>query len=161
MPDPIVLSGQIITPDIINGLVQPHVQVVAGAFAVPAGASTYTPVAWASTLSGNHAPMWSLAQPTRLIAPSAGVYLIHGGVTWPGALGTSDARGEIRANGSASPSLGTRVGSQRGSAGNMQAAASGTVTLTAGGYVELYLNTQAATAITATVTLGITRISAT
>ncbi|MFH9728300.1 hypothetical protein ACH4M4_35880 [Streptomyces sp. NPDC017254] len=161
MVAPIVQPGQTITADPINGLVQPHVQAVAGAATVPSGASTYTAVTFTSTISGNTSSMWAAGQPTRLIAPAAGVYLIHGGVTWPGALSTADARGEIRANGSASPATGTRVGSQRGSAGNMQVAATGTVVLAAGGYIELYLNTQSGSSISAVVTLGITRISAT
>ncbi|MFD4320103.1 hypothetical protein [Streptomyces sp. NPDC058548] len=161
MPDPIVYAGQTAKAGPINALVQPHVQAVVASFNVPSGASTYTPVAYTSTLSGNTSSMWGAGQPTRLIAPTAGVYLIHGGVTWPGALSTADARGEIRANGSGSPSPGTRVGSQRGSAGNMQVTASGTVTLAAGGYIELYLNTQSGSTIPAAVTLGITRVSAT
>lgn len=161
MPDPIGQPGQTIRADPINALVQPHVQATAGSFSVPSGASTYTAVTFASTLSGNHAGMWTAGQPTRLIAPSAGVYLLHGGMIWPGALGSFDARGEIRANASGVPATGTRVGTQRGSVGNMQAAISGTVLLAAGGYIELYLNTQAAVAITAAVTLGITRVSAT
>lgn len=161
MVAPIVQPGQTVLAEPINALVQPHVQVLAGAFSVPAGASTYTACAFTSALSSNTASMWTAGAATRLIAPTAGVYLIHGGITWPAALSTSDARGEIRANGSASPSTGTRVGTQRGSSGNMQVTATGTVTLAAGGYIELYLNTQNASAISATVTLGITRISAT
>ncbi|MFF0426916.1 hypothetical protein ACFYUJ_21190 [Streptomyces sp. NPDC004520] len=161
MPDPIVQPGQTVRAGPINTLVQPHVQALATAFAVPSGAGTYTACAFASTLSGNHTGMWTAGQPTRLIAPAAGVYLIHGGITWPGALGTADARGEIRIGGASTPAPGTRVGSQRGSAGNMQVTASGSVQLAAGGYIELYLNTQSASAITAVVTLGITRISAT
>ncbi|MFE9737347.1 hypothetical protein [Streptomyces sp. NPDC006477] len=157
----IVQPGQTLLADPINALVQPHVQANVGSFSVPAGASTYTAVIFTATLSSNTASMWTAGQPTRLIAPTAGVYLVHGGIIWPAALSTSDARGEIRANGSASPSAGTRVSTQRGSAGNMQAAASGIVVLAAGGYIEIYLNHQNASAIAAAVTLGITRISAT
>ncbi|WP_435969301.1 hypothetical protein [Streptomyces sp. Qhu_M48] len=161
MVAPIVQPGQTIYSDPINALVQPHVQASVGSFNVPSGGSTYTAVAFTSTLSGNTASMWSVSQPTRLIAPTAGVYLIHGGVIWAAALGAADARGEIRANGSGTPAPGTRVSTQRGSTGNMQATATGTVTLAAGGYIELYLNTQSGSTIAATTTLGITRISAT
>lgn len=161
MVAPIVQPGQTVYSDPINALVQPHVQVSVGSFSVPSGASTYTPVAFSSTISGNTASMWSVSQPTRLIAPTAGVYLVHGGMIWAAALGAADARGEIRANGSGSPSSGTRVGTQRGSAGNMQQTATGIVVLAAGGYIELYLNTQSGSAIASTTTLGMTRISAT
>ncbi|GGR38011.1 hypothetical protein GCM10010497_46150 [Streptomyces cinereoruber] len=161
MPDPIAYPGQTIPAAHINSLVQPHVQALVSAFTVPTGSSTYTPVAFTGTLSGNHSGMWAPAQATRLVAPTAGVYLIHGGITWPGSLSTADARGEIRANGAGTPALGTRVGTQRGSAGNMQVTATGVVTLAAGGYIELHLNTQSGSNISAVVTLGITRISAT
>ncbi|MFF5790258.1 hypothetical protein ACFY8P_35460 [Streptomyces sp. NPDC012693] len=161
MPDPVVYAGQAIREGPINAMVAPHVQAQVGSFSVPTGASTYTAAAFTTTLSGNHASMWSLAQPTRLIAPSAGVYLVHGGVIWPAALGAVDARGEIRVSGASTPAPGTRVGTQRGSGGNMQVTAVGTVTLVAGGYVEIYLNTQSGSNIAAGVTLGITRISTT
>lgn len=161
MVAPIVQPGQTIYSDPINGLVAPHVQATVGSFSVPAGASTYTAVVFTSTLSSNTASMWNSGAGSRLVAPTAGVYLVHGGVIWPAALSTSDARGEIRANGSASPAPGTRVGTQRGSAGNMQVTASGIVVLAAGEYIQIYLNTQNASAIAAAVTLGITRVSAT
>ncbi|MFD8640853.1 hypothetical protein ACFV14_11145 [Streptomyces zaomyceticus] len=161
MVAPIVQPGQTIYSDPINALVQPHVQANVGSFSVPAGASTYTAVVFSSTISGNTASMWASGQATRLVAPTNGVYLVHGGVIWPAALATSDARGELRISGAGTPAPGTRVGTQRGSAGNMQAAASGATFLTAGQYLELYLNTQNASAIAAAVTLGITRISAT
>ncbi|MFJ4907730.1 hypothetical protein ACIQCR_24555 [Streptomyces sp. NPDC093249] len=161
MPDPIVFPGQTALADPINSLVQPHVQASVTSFSVPTGTSTYTPVAFTATLSSNTPSMWGAGAATRLIAPTAGVYLVHGGITWPAALSSSDARGEIRANGSSSPSPGTRVGTQRGSSGNMQTAISGTVVLAAAGYIELYLNTQSGANIPAAVTLGITRVSAT
>ncbi|MFJ3537064.1 hypothetical protein ACIPQA_16525 [Streptomyces sp. NPDC090109] len=161
MPDPIVYSGQTVKAATINDLVAPHVQVSVGAFAVPTGASTYTAVVFNTQLSGNTLSMWGAGAPTRLVAPTAGIYLVHGGITWPASLGAADARGEVRANGSASPSPGIRVGTQRGSAGNMQVAAVGTVVLAAGGYIELYLNTQSGSVITSTATLGITRVSLT
>lgn len=161
MPDPIVQPGQTIDADDINSLVQPHVQATVGTFSIPTGASTYTPVSFTSTLSSNTASMWTVGQPTRLVAPSAGVYIVHGGVTWTATLATSDGRGEIRANGSASASAGTRVGTQRGSTGNMQSTLSGTVALAAGGYIELYLNTASGSSVPVGVTLGMTRVSAT
>ncbi|MEU2119994.1 hypothetical protein ABZ567_31155 [Streptomyces sp. NPDC016459] len=161
MPDPIVYAGQGIRADPINALVQPHVQAHVGSFNVPTGSSTYTPAAFTTTLSSNTASMWGAGAPTRLIAPTTGVYLVHGGIIWPAALGAVDARGEIRINGSASPAPGTRVGTQRGSSGNMQVVAGGVVILNANQYIELYLNTQSGSNIAAGVTLGITRISAT
>ncbi|MFJ3786989.1 hypothetical protein [Streptomyces sp. NPDC090093] len=159
MPDPVVLPGQTVKADAINGLVSPHVQVYSPTFSIPNGSSTYTPVTFTSPLSSNHASMWNAGQPTRLVAPTAGVYLLHGGLIWTAALGASDGRGEIRANGVAAPTSGSRVGTQRGSAGNMQSTVSGVVTLAAGGYIELYLNTQAAVAVAVAATLGMTRIS--
>ncbi|MFG2899520.1 hypothetical protein ACGFZH_20865 [Streptomyces zaomyceticus] len=161
MPDPVVLPGQTIKADAINSLVAPHVQVYNPTFSIPNGAGTYTACSFSSALSSNHASMWAIGQPTRLIAPTAGIYLLHGGLIWTGALSTFDGRGEIRANGSATPASGARVGTQRGSAGNMQSTISGTVTLAANGYIELYLNTQAAVAVAVASTLGITRISLT
>lgn len=161
MPDPIVQPGQTVRAGPINALVQPHVQAYVANFTLPVGASTYTAVSYTTTLSSNTPSMWNSGQPTRLVAPSAGVYLIHGGVTWTGSLGTADGRGEIRANGASGPSLGTRVGTQRGSNGNMQSTVSGIVVLAANGYIELYLNHGAAGSVSVTVTLGITRVSAT
>ncbi|MFE7516131.1 hypothetical protein ACFU8I_33595 [Streptomyces sp. NPDC057540] len=161
MPDPVVLAGQTIKADAINSLVAPHVQAYNPSFSIPSGAGTYTACAYTSALSSNTPTMWTIGQPTRLIAPSPGVYLLHGGLIWTSALSTFDGRGEIRANGGASPTSGTRVGTQRGSSGNMQSTISGTVTLTAGQYIELYLNTQAGVAVAVAATLGMTRISLT
>ncbi|MFB7029679.1 MULTISPECIES: hypothetical protein [unclassified Streptomyces] len=160
MPTPIVYAGQALRASIINDLIDPHVQAFSS-FVVPAGAGTYTPVVFTGTLSGNEASMWSAVSPTRLVAPVAGVYMVHGGIAWPNALGTADARGEIRPNSTGLASAGTRVGTQRGSAGNMQVTVSGTLVLAANEYVELFLNTQSASPITATVSLGITRVSTT
>ncbi|MGW6395402.1 hypothetical protein ACWFR1_34040 [Streptomyces sp. NPDC055103] len=161
MPDPVVLPGQTITADTINGLVAPHIQVYNPTFSIPSGGGTYTACSFSSALSSNHASMWTIGQPTRLVAPSAGVYLLHGGIIWTGALSTFDGRGEIRPNGLSTPATGARVGTQRGSGGNMQSTVSGTVTLAAGGYIELYLNTQAAVSVAVAATLGITRVSLT
>lgn len=160
MPDPIVYPGQTIKTDAINGLVQPHVQVTSS-FSVPGGTTGYAAATFTTVLSSNTPSMWSTGQATRLIAPTAGVYLLHGGLIWTGALGTADGRGEIRANGSGVPAPGSRVGTQRGSTGNMQSTISGTVTLAANGYIEIYLNTTAPGAVAVGTTLGITRISAT
>lgn len=161
MPDPVVQPGQTITADAINSLVAPHVQVYNPSFSIPNGSSTYTACSFSSALSSNTASMWAIGQPTRLIAPTAGVYLLHGGLIWTGALGTADGRGEIRPNGLSTPATGARVGTQRGSGGNMQSTVSGSVVLAAGGYIELYLNTQAAVSVAVAATLGITRVSLT
>ncbi|MFC8267822.1 hypothetical protein ACFUIZ_19125 [Streptomyces cinereoruber] len=161
MPDPIVFAGQTIKASTINDLVSPHVQMHVGAMSVPSGASTYTSTVFTTQLSGNTIGMWSAGAPTRLVAPTAGIYLVHGGITWPASLGAADARGEIRANGSAFPAPGTRVGTQRGSNGNQQVAMSGTLVLAAGEYIEIFLNTQSGSAVTATVSLGMTRVSLT
>ncbi|MFE5895827.1 hypothetical protein ACFQ67_00100 [Streptomyces sp. NPDC056488] len=160
MPTPIVYAGQVLRASTINDLIDPHIQ-AAASFVVPSGAGTYTACVFGSVLSGNEAGMWSAAQPTRLVAPVAGVYMVHGGIAWPNALSTADARAEIRPNGTGVAASGTRVGTQRGSAGNMQVTASGTIVMAAGEYIELFLNTQSGSAITATVTLGITRVSTT
>ncbi|MES9804915.1 hypothetical protein [Streptomyces cinereoruber] len=160
MPTPIVYAGQVLRAATINDLVDPHVQ-AGSSFVVPAGSSLYSACAFTSVLSGNEASMWSASAPTRLVAPVAGVYSVHGGITWPGTLGAADARGEIRANGASTPAPGTRIGTQRGSTGNMQVAASGALVLAAGEYIELYLNTQSASPVTATVSLGMTRVSTT
>ncbi|MFC8491774.1 hypothetical protein ACFUJU_13425 [Streptomyces sp. NPDC057235] len=159
MPTPIVYAGQILRAGTINDLIDPHVQAQAS-FVVPSGGS-YTACIFSGTLSGNEASMWSASQPTRLVAPVAGVYMVHGGITWPGTLGAADARGEIRLNGTGSAAAGTRMGTQRGSTGAMQVTASGTIVMGAGEYLELFLNTASGSAITATVTLGITRVSTT
>ncbi|MYV64432.1 hypothetical protein GT043_00305 [Streptomyces sp. SID2131] len=159
MPDPVVLPGQTIKAEAINGLVAPHVQVYNPTFSIPNGTGTYTACSFSSTLSSNTPSMWASGQPTRLVAPTAGVYLLHGGLIWTAALGSTDGRGEIRANGVAAPTSGSRVGTQRGSAGNMQSTISGVVTLAAGAYIELFLNTQAAVSVAVAATLGMTRIS--
>lgn len=161
MPDPVVFAGETVEADDINNLVAPHVHCHVGSFSVPSGASTYTPVAYTSTLSSNTSSMWNVGQPTRLVAPTAGVYLLHGGMLWPGTLSTFDGRGEVRANGVSTPTPGSRVGTQRGSSGNMQSTISGIVVLAAGGYIELYLNTQAGVAVAPAVTFGMTRVSLT
>ncbi|MFB7031704.1 MULTISPECIES: hypothetical protein [unclassified Streptomyces] len=159
-PTPVAYPGQNVKAEDLNGLVQPHVQATVGSFVVPTGAALYTAVAFTGTLTGNHSGMWVPAQSTRLVAPSAGVYLVHGGATWPGALNTADARGEIRIGGGG-VAPGTRVSTQRGSSGGMQSVATGTVALPAGGYIEIFFNTQSGSNITISATLGITRISAT
>ncbi|MFI9005108.1 hypothetical protein [Streptomyces sp. NPDC053541] len=160
MPQTSWAAGQRITAGGLNDLIPPSIQLVQPSTSIPVGANTYTPVPFASVAQTNTPSMWSAGQPTRLVAPYAGTFLLHGFIGWPGTLGTADARGEFRTNGSATPIATAKCGTQRGSTGNMASTLSGVVIFTAAAqYVELYLNHAAAGAVAISATLGMTRVS--
>lgn len=154
------LAGQKITASALNDLFPSSVQVINLGYSQPSHASNYTALSWASVSSATSASMWSASTPTRLIAPTAGTYLVHGGITWPGGLAAQDARGEFRLNGSGTASTTARMATQRGSVGACQSVCSGVVVFTAAAqYVELYLNQNSGGALSLSATLGMTRMS--
>lgn len=160
MPNTVWFAGQRITADALNDLFPSSVQVVAPSFSQPSHASNYTVFTWASVSSATSASMWSAGTPTRLIAPTAGTYIVHGGITWPGGLSTQDARGEFRLNGSGVASTTARMATQRGSVGACQSVCSGVVVFTAAEqYVELFLNQNSGGSLSLSATLGMTRVS--
>lgn len=160
MTNTVWAAGQRITAAALNDMWPSSAQVVASGFSVPSHASNYTAVTWASAAMAYPSSMWASGNPTRLIAPTAGTYIVHGGITWPGTLSTADARGELRLNGSGTAATTARVQTQRGSTGNFGATLSGTLIFTAAGqYVELYFNQASGVAVSIAATLGMTRAS--
>jgi hypothetical protein len=154
------LAGQTITAAALNDMFPSSVQVVTASFAVPSHASNYTAVTWTSAAPAYPASMWVAGTPTRLIAPTAGTFLVHGGATWPGGLSTADARGEIRLTGSGTASTTARVQTQRGSNGGIASVLSGVVIFTAAGqYAELFFNQNSGGSLNITATFGMTRVS--
>ncbi|WP_329114428.1 hypothetical protein [Streptomyces sp. NBC_01353] len=135
-------------------------QVIATAFSLPSHASNYTAISWASIASSNDTSMWSSGAATRLVAPRAGTYILHGGITWPGTLGANDARTELRINGGGSTITTAKAGTQRGSTGNMQSTISGVAVFTAASqYIELVCNQNSGGSISLAATFGMTCVS--
>jgi hypothetical protein len=107
----------------------------------------------------NRANMWSSGQPTRLVLPLAGTYVVDGYIQYPGALGAQDARGEVRVNGTSSTLA--RVATCRGSSGSTSVTIGGRVIATAANqYVELFCNQNSGSTIPLVCQVGVTRVSA-
>lgn len=160
MPNTTWLAGQRITADALNDMLPSSVQATTASFSVPNHPSTYTAVSWSAAAPIYPASMWVIGAPTRLVAPTAGTYIVHGGATWPGTLSTADARGEIRLTGSGTGATTARVQTQRGSTGGIASVCSGVVIFTAAGqYAELVLNQNSGVAVVITATFGLTRVS--
>lgn len=138
----------------------PSVQVFTNVYSLASSAGTYSAVNFASVQYAGDLTMWSVANPSRLVAPTAGTYLVHGYVVWPGTLSASDGRTEFRLNGSGTQAPGARGSMARGSSGSAAAVLSGTLTFTAAAqYAELYLNQNSGSACSMIVGWGMTRIS--
>ncbi|MFD0353520.1 hypothetical protein ACFVHW_07185 [Streptomyces sp. NPDC127110] len=162
--------GEVVTAAMMNAEVRAQftglvglfccTQVTTSSFAIPSHASNYTAVQFSSIASSNDTSMWSGGNPTRLVAPRAGTYLVHGGISWPSGLGTNDARSEFRYNGTGTTISTARVGTQTESSGNCQSTASGVIVFTtASHYVEWYCNQNSGASLNVGVTLGMTCIS--
>lgn len=152
-------AGQRVTASALNNALPIHCGITVGSFSLASSASAYTAVSFTAQTSSNTTGMWSAASPTRLIAPTNGTYDISGVVTWPATLGSVDGRGEFRVNGSSTAITTGKVGIVRGSGGNATGVASGSVVLTAGGYLELYVNQNSGSTCSLIVALTLTRIS--
>lgn len=153
-------AGQKITASALNDMWPSTVQATTASFAVPSHASNYTAVSWSAAAPIYPSSMWVIGAPTRLVAPTEGTYLVHGGVTWPGTLSTTDARGEIRFNGSGTAVTTARVQTQRGSTGAQASTISGVVIFTAAAqYAELVFNQNSGVSVSIAGTFGMTRIS--
>ncbi|MFE5912094.1 hypothetical protein ACFQ6B_23835 [Streptomyces wedmorensis] len=160
MPVTQYYAGQRITADGLNDLIPPSLQLSRTSAAIASSPTTYTAVSFDTVASQNTASMWSVGQPTRIIAPYPGTFQIHGGITWPATLSTADGRAEVRFNGTGVPAPTSRCGTQRGSTGNMQSTFSGVVVFTAAGqYVEVFANQNSGVSINIAVTFGLTRVS--
>ncbi|MCY0930779.1 hypothetical protein OTB20_32240 [Streptomyces sp. H27-H1] len=153
-------AGQRLTADALNDMWPSSVQATTASFSVPTAPSAYTAVPFTAAAPIYPSTMWLIGAPTRLVAPTEGTYVVHGGITWPGTLSTADARGEIRFNGSGTAVTTARVQTQRGSTGGMGATMSGTVIFTAAAqYIELYVNQNSGVSVVITAAFGMTRIS--
>lgn len=140
---------------------QPTVGVVNTGFNLASNVSTYSAISYTSTLSSNRSGMWAAGQPTRLVAPLPGTYVVDGVILWPGSLGSADARADFRLNGSGVASNTARFSTTRGSGGNSAAVASGRLVFTAAGqYAEVFANQNSGASCTLTVEVGMTRVSA-
>lgn len=175
MPAPVVtprtwVVGEVVTAAYMNAEIRDQftgmvgilcaTQLLAPSFSLPSHASNYTAVTWASIASSNDTSMWSSGQATRLVAPRAGTYILHGGITWPGTLGSADGRAELRVNGGGTAITTAKCGTQRGSAGNMQSTISGVAVFTAAGqYIEIHANQNSGSAVSLAATFGMTCIS--
>lgn len=160
MPNTSWTAGQRITASALNDMFPSSVQAVTAGFSLTNHISTYFAVSWTSAAPIYPSSMWTVGQPTRLVAPSAGTYVVHGGITWIGTLSTADARGEIRLNGSGTAVSTARVQTQRGSNGGQASTMSGVVIFTAAGqYAELYLNQNSGSNFSVSATFGMTRVS--
>ncbi|MFE0651064.1 hypothetical protein ACFVZH_20985 [Streptomyces sp. NPDC059534] len=139
---------------------QPTGSVYNASASLASHASTYFAVTWTGLRSSNRTGMWSAGNPTRLVMPVPGTYLLDGVIVWPGALGSADGRGEVRVNGAAV--VDGRVNIGRGSVGNASAIIGGRVIATAGGqYVEVFLNQNTGSTVNGLIcNFGITRLTA-
>lgn len=138
---------------------QPTGSVYNTAASLASHASTYFAIPWTGLRSSNRSGMWSAGSTTRLVVPLTGTYLMDGVVVWPGTLGSSDGRGEIRINGTPAPDA--RVNIARGSGGNAAAIIGGRVIVTAGQYLELFLNQSTGSTVTGIIAnMGMTRLTA-
>ncbi|OLZ72578.1 hypothetical protein AVW11_04080 [Streptomyces amritsarensis] len=135
-------------------------QVVNSSFSLGSHASNYTALSYSAISSSNNTSMWNISNPTRLVAPRAGTYIVHGGISWPSGLSTNDARAEWRLNGSGSATATARVTTQVESSGNCQAVASGVLIFTAASqYAEVHANQNSGGSLSLNVTMGMTCVS--
>lgn len=136
----------------------PQGQVYTDSHSFTSHAANYFAVTFAGLKSSNRSGMWAVGNPTRLVLPTAGTYVVNGTVLWPGGLGSADGRAEIRLNGT---TTNARYSITHGSTGNAAATASGSVVATAGGqYLEVYYNqASGSTVLGVAVTLGVQRVS--
>ena len=124
------------------------------------GTTNYFALDLGGQISGNTSGMFDAAShPTRLNVPTAGTYDTSGVIIWQGSLGTADGRAEFRLNGSSTGSLTARFSTQRGSAGNSAAVASGVLVFTAPGYVEVFANQNTGGPVGVSIAVGLRRIS--
>ncbi|MEU9415151.1 hypothetical protein [Streptomyces sp. NPDC048272] len=142
---------------------QPTAGLYSATVSLASSAGTYFALSFTSggLAMSNRTGMYSSGQPTRLVMPLAGTYVLDGYIIWPGTLSTAEGRGELRLNGSGTAATTARVNITKGSVGNAPAAISGRVIATAPGqYLELFGNQASGSSVSLTVALGITRVSA-
>ncbi|MFF5445500.1 hypothetical protein [Streptomyces sp. NPDC012888] len=162
--------GEVVTAALMNAEIRDQfsglagilcsTQVVNASFALASHASNYTAISYTGISSSNDTSMWNVSNATRLVAPRAGTYLVHGGISWPSGLSTNDARGEFRLNGSGTATATARMATQQESTGNCQAVASGVLIFTAANqYAEVYVNQNSGSSLNLNVTMGMTCIS--
>lgn len=160
MPNTSWLAGQRITASGLNDLIPLSTQLYVASQSISSHASNYTAVSFTDVLSSNDSDMWSVSNPTRLVAPHAGTYQLHGILTWPSGLSSSDGRGEFRVSGSGTAITSAKVSTVRGSSGNCIGAVSGVVVFTADSqYVEMYVNQNSGGSLNITCSLGMSRVS--
>ncbi|WP_198539989.1 hypothetical protein [Streptomyces sp. CT34] len=102
-------------------------------------ASRYTPLRWTGVDARSGASMWTPTNPTRLVAPVAGLYTAYAQQTWPG--GAEQARVLVIKNGGVQEWHMSFVARSNGGQGN---AAALPVVLKAGDYIEVSRYTAAA-----------------
>ncbi|MFB7452847.1 hypothetical protein [Streptomyces sp. NPDC056194] len=110
-------------------------------------ANTYTSIQWSSAPTRTDAVMWSAAQPTRLVAPVSGLYVIYTSQTWPG--GANSCRTRVRINSDENNVF--QMSYMASSGGGQGDSAALALTMAAGDYFEMQLwNTAALTGVPAT-----------
>jgi hypothetical protein len=140
---------------------QPTASLFYNAISLSSHASTYFALSFAGggLAMSNRASMWSAGQPTRLVLPLVGTYVVDGYIQYPGTLGANDARGEVRVNGTSSTLA--RVGTCRGSSGSTSVTIGGRVIATsANQYVEIFCNQNSGVTAALVCQIGVTRVSA-
>lgn len=137
----------------------PQIQTYNSTVNLPSHLTNYFSLNLGGQISGNVSGMWDSANPTRLIAPTAGTYAVDGLILWQGSLGSQDGRAELRQNGSSVGSNTARFTTMHGSNGNAASTASGVLIFTAPGYAEVYANQNTGATVTLTVAVGMRRIS--
>ncbi|MFE5771449.1 hypothetical protein ACFQ7O_24150 [Streptomyces sp. NPDC056485] len=141
---------------------QPTACAINNSASLASSASNYFALAFSGLAMSNRSGMWAAPNPSRIVLPLAGTYVVDGFIVWTGSLGALDGRAEFRVNGSGTASPTARVSVARGSSGNAPAVASGRVIATAPGqYLEMFANQNTGSTITSLiVSLGVTRVSA-
>lgn len=152
-------AGQKLTATDLMAALPLHVGVTVPSFSLATAASAYTAISFTLQSSSNTTGMWSVGSPTKLFAPTDGTYDLSGFITWPATLSTADGRGEFRVNGSGSAINTAKVSITHGSTGNATGVASGTAVLSAGDYLELYVNQNSGSTTLLIVALTMNRIS--
>lgn len=137
----------------------PQIQTYNSAVNLASHLTNYFSLNLGGQLSSNVPGMWNGANPTRLVAPTAGTYAVDGLILWQGSLGNQDGRAEFRMNGSSVGSNTARFTTMHGSNGNAASTASGVLVFGAPGYAEVFANQNTGSTVTLTVAVGMKRIS--
>lgn len=112
----------------------PHVEVRRHAAVQSVPSAAVTAISF-DTVDENHFGMFDAAQPTHLVAPSAGLYLVEAAAYWPTTSATS-----LELYITASNSAGTQRGFTAGpNGGSAIISGSGVVRLAAGNYVRIHV----------------------